>query len=73
MPTIVYYVQSCYLGLSVFVDGENETDWFRATNLTDDKEFGNVTLTKTNVTQIEVAYKSGKSFHMPIILIYCCS
>jgi len=41
------------------VDGVDMTDWFNAANLTDDKEFDNVTLTKTNVTQIEVSYKSG--------------
>ena len=39
------------------------TNWFNAANLTDDKEFDNVTLTKTNVTQIEVSYKSGKYTH----------
>ncbi|KAK2166194.1 hypothetical protein NP493_1330g01003 [Ridgeia piscesae] len=48
-------------GLGIFVDGVDMTDWFNAANLTDDKEFDNVTLTKTNVTQIEVSYKSGFS------------
>ena len=69
MSTIAYYVESCYLGLAVFVGGLNETDWFSAANLTDEKEFDNVTLTKKNVTQIEVSYKSSKSSNTPIILL----
>ncbi|KAK2160812.1 hypothetical protein NP493_1626g00009 [Ridgeia piscesae] len=48
-------------GLEIFVDGSPTTDWFKTANLTDDKEFDNVTLTKTNVTQIKVSYKSGFS------------
>ena len=45
------------------MDGSPTTDWFKTANLTDDKEFDNVTLTKTNVTQIKVSYKSGKYSH----------
>ena len=60
MSIIICYAESFYLGLAVFVEGVNETDWFTAANLTDEKDFDNVTLTKKNVTQIEVSYKSGK-------------
>ena len=45
------------------MEGEDVTEWFKAANLSDDKEFDNVTLTKTNVTQIKVSYKSGKYSH----------
>jgi len=48
----------------MFVDDVDMTDWFNSASLTDDKEFNNVTLTKTNVTQIEVSYKSGKYTHL---------
>ena len=42
------------------MEGEDVTEWFKAANLSDDKEFDNVTLTKMNVTQIKVSYKSGR-------------
>ena len=52
------------IGLGIFVGGEDMTHWFNAASLTDDKEFDNVTLTKKNVTQLEVSYKSGKYTHL---------
>ena len=45
------------------MNGDPTTDWFNTANLTDDKEFDNVTLTKTNITQIKASYKSGKQPH----------
>ena len=42
------------------MEGEDVTEWFKAANVSDDNEFDNVTLTKMNVTQIKVSYKSGR-------------
>ena len=47
------------------VSNENITDWFNAANLTDDKEYVGVILTKKNTTQIEVSFTSGKN-NVPI-------
>ena len=44
----------------MFVAAENVSNWFNDTNLTNDKEFRNVILTKKAITQIEVSFKSGK-------------
>ena len=48
-------------GLAVIVSNVNITDWFNAANLTDDKEYVGVILTKKNTTQIEVSFTSGKN------------
>ena len=52
-----------YVGLGVFVETVDETEWFNAANLTEEKQYDNVTITKKNVTQLEVSYKSGKHSH----------
>lgn len=44
----------------MFVGTENVTDWFNEANVTNDKAYSNVTITKKNIAQIEVSFKSGK-------------
>ena len=53
----LYYIVA---GLDVFVAAENVSNWFNDANVTNDKEFGNVIITKKAITQIEVSFKSGK-------------
>ena len=48
-------------GLVVFLENDNVSEWFNEANVTDEKEFSNVIITKKNVTQIEVSFKSGKN------------
>ncbi|KAK2167799.1 hypothetical protein NP493_1260g00002 [Ridgeia piscesae] len=47
--------------LAVFVENENITDWFTSAKATDFREYICVSVTKTNSSQIEVAYSSGFS------------
>ena len=49
------------LGLAVFVENENVTDWFTSANVADFKEYTCVSITKTNTTQIEVTYTTGNT------------
>ena len=49
------------LGLDVFIEQTNVSNWFYKANLTDEKEYGNVSLTKKYATQIEVSFKSGEN------------
>ena len=49
-----------FLGLTVLVENENVTDWFNKANVTDEHVSSNVTISKKNITQIEVSFKSGK-------------
>lgn len=49
-----------FLGLIVLIENENVTDWFNKANVTDEHVSSNVTISKKNITQIEVSFKSGK-------------
>ncbi|KAK2172014.1 hypothetical protein NP493_1002g01061 [Ridgeia piscesae] len=48
-------------GLDVFVAAQNVSNWFNDANVTNDKEFRNVIITKKTITEIEVSFKSGLS------------
>ena len=54
--------------MAVFVDNDDVTPWFNAANLTAQAEYTGVILKKTNVTQIEVTFKSGESNILPSFL-----
>ena len=41
------------------MENTNVSGWFNAANVTDEKLFDNVALTKKNATQIEASFKSG--------------
>ena len=43
----------------MFAQSENVTNWFTAANVTDETEFTDVIITKTNTTEIKVTFKSG--------------
>ena len=47
------------VGLAVFVENENVTDWFTRANVSNDVEYTAVTIMKKNATQIEVSFKSS--------------
>ena len=44
----------------MFVTAQNISNWFNDANVTNDKEFRNVIITKKTITQIEVSFKSGE-------------
>ena len=47
------------VGLAIFVENENVTDWFTSANATDFQEYICVSVTKTKSTQIEISYATG--------------
>ena len=46
----------------MFVENEDVTGWLTSANLTDFKDYEGVSLTKTNITQVEVTYSSGTKY-----------
>lgn len=55
------YIPHRVAGIKVLVENNNVMDWFNAANVTDEKEYTDVILTKKNTTQIEVTFKSGRN------------
>ena len=56
----MFCINNVVAGISVYAEGCNVTGWFSAANVTDDKAFSGVVITKKNTTQIGLAFKSGK-------------
>ena len=64
--TLLYllYLLFVLLGLGIFVQNDNMTDWFISAPLNTDRLFGDgIALTKTNISQIKASFRSGKLPH----------
>ena len=47
-------------GLVIFVEGEEQTDWFSSAKLEDENDFENVTLMKDSANAVSATFKSRK-------------
>jgi len=48
------------VGLTVFVANEDITGWFKSSDVGNDVEHTGLIITKTNTTQLMVAFNSGR-------------
>ena len=49
-------------GLIIFVEEDEQTDWFGRANLTEEAEFENVSIIKDEANTISASFKSGKNY-----------
>ena len=54
------FVASFVPALVIFVEGEEQTDWFSSAKLEDEADFENVTLMKDNDNAVSATFKSRK-------------
>ena len=48
-------------GLIIFVEEDEQTEWFARANLTEEAEFENVSIIKDETNTISASFKSGKN------------